>query len=335
MLAKGIAGAALTLASSIAFGGQFEYQIKSFAPNITDTDCYDRIAQIAEVFAEKSGAIINEASCIVDEFDDTVLSGIITYSSEERVKLTRLVDYGNSGVEVTAMYPSQEACKEDLARQTELFVQQTGLTPHVGYCHSRHTSSTQKWTLQLEAVGEASTQHYYMGVYLSGVPAQGYDAYWAEIKQHLEAKGLVITNAQFGYSIFYYRLTVGYYAAARQHIYHNGDVRVESPAACAAILDRAQAAFSVLSNSPISIFCDQSDSQWGSRLNIYTLEPSLSEPTEYKYRQLPGYYDSIAACEAARSSQVDQLQSRGVRVLEAFCGTDSNRRVVLHGFLRR
>lgn len=335
-LAIGFASVAWMLISSLAYAGQYEYKIRSIAPNTTDSKCHEKIYEVGLRFAEMTGVNVTSTACYVSQFEEKFLDGVISYTANEKVKVTQFLQYGNFGIEDTAMYRSEKSCLDAIPSQTALFATQTGLTPHISYCYRKSLWTEERWYLQIEAAGTSETNHYFMGVYVHGEPAQGYESYWEEISKNIMDRGLTISKASFVNQGLFNRLTIGYYAEEIHHIHNSEDVRLPSPEECSAAKERAKVAFAKLPNPPIAIFCGKKDRGLrGGRLNIYTLETQVYDAADFKHTVLPGVYRSFEACQQDRGEQVSRLEASGVQVVEAFCGIDSNNRFVLNGYIRK
>lgn len=331
--AKGIAWTAVFLISNLALAGEYHYHIKSISPNKLDHECHEKLTQTSELFRRFADVEVTSIGCEVSTIDDRTLDGVITYRSSSRIPITKLVQSGHFGVEETALYATEEACLNALSNQEALFTSQTGLRPHITYCYGNFSTLYGRWTLQIEAAGHSEIKHFVMGVDLFGVPYRGYDAYWQEISDKLAAKGLVVSKSALVKKGFYRRATIGYYGRERKQIYHNGEVRFITRAACTEAENRIARAFEQLDNQPLAIFCDQGQSGlWGHRLNIYSLERSNQESSEFAHRVLPGFYRSVDHCSNSRARQIEILEAQGNKVLDVVCGEDSQQRIILHVF---
>lgn len=317
----------------IAYSGIFSHSFNTLSSSGDLAECYSKLDAVAERFTSQTQLAVVEILCQSDELFPGRIDGVMRYDGVDRLSFTRFADSSRT-IEDFDFFSSEENCLADLDKQKQLFEKNSKLSTLLSYCYRKSSSIENRWILQIEAVGNALANHNITGTALYGEPFSGYQVFLSELASSIESKGYPVTKLMIKPSFMQARLTVGFYSVEERNLFHNGEVRLASSDACILAKTEADLAFSETQNI-LTTFCDRSSSSlWGTRLNIYSLEPEFGESQEYTHRVHPINYHSYNECQQDRTNQLEAVGQRGTQVILGLCGISPRNTVNLHIFSR-
>lgn len=194
-----------------AFGKSFRY--REFVP--TSVDCPAEVAALSARFTQQTGAVVTSTNCApvtiqAPDDQDTFAANAATliYSSAHEfvpntVEFGRGLAYGSVGLagNIGGSYDHQASCQADLARQSDLFTQQTGATPIAAFCEPPETGGI-RFNLRIDSFQRLAKRLFFF----DSLHDAGTDADRKSIQDLVAQQGVAVALANED-RVFFYDVT--------------------------------------------------------------------------------------------------------------------------------